>query len=202
MAQSPQVELLKDPRQIQALAQPVRVALLDALREPNTAAGASRAMGKTRQQVNYHLKELERVGLVRRTGERRKGNFMEQLYQAIARRFVIAPDFAWNKETLAATLKDQVSLAQLSSLGEQIQRDATALIDRAAYEGAQIPSASVQADVQFTDEEARGAFLDEYFELLKALLKKHGSRKGSKKVVKNTERFHVAFTAYPQVEDD
>ena len=40
------------------------------------------SVGETRQKVNYHLKELERVGLVAPVGERRSGNFIETLYEA------------------------------------------------------------------------------------------------------------------------
>jgi len=188
------VEILDDSQQVGALAHPLRARLLEALRTPGTAAGLARTFGRSRQYVSYHLKELERVGLVRRAGERRKGNFLEQLYQATARRFIVSSRFASNPERLASVFRDQLSLAQLSELGERLQRDAAALIDRAAFEGAEVPSATVEAEVRFPDEAARTSFLAEYMENLGALLAKHGRAEGS--------RFRIALAAYPELEEE
>ena len=187
------IEILTQPEQIGALAHPVRSRLLDALRTPDTAAGLARVFGRSRQSVTYHLKELERIGLLRHTGERRKGNFVEQLYEATAKRFIVSSQFASNPERLASVFRDQVSLAQLSDLGERLQRDAARLIDHAAFEGAKIPSATVEAELCFRDESARSAFMIEYVDTLKVLLAKHGDAEG--------ERYRVALAAYPELEE-
>jgi DNA-binding transcriptional ArsR family regulator len=75
------VGIVDDVREVAALTHPVRIAALAALRSPDSAAGVARAIGQSRQLVNYHLKELERAGLIVPSGERRKGNFVEQLYR-------------------------------------------------------------------------------------------------------------------------
>lgn len=191
--QSP-VELLDDSEQVGALAHPVRARILEALRTPDTAASLARAFGRSRQYVSYHVKELERVGLVRRAGERRKGNFLEQLYQATARRFVVSSRFAANPRRLASVFRDQVSLSQLSDLGERLQRDAAALVDLAAFEGREIPSASVEAEVRFPDQAARAAFMAELVDTFNSLLAKHGAGQG--------QRFRVALAAYPELEEE
>jgi DNA-binding transcriptional ArsR family regulator len=188
------VELLSNSEQVGALAHPVRARILEALRTQDTAAGLARAFDRSRQYVSYHLKELERVGLVRHAGERRRGNFVEQLYQATARRFVVSARFASDPERLASVFRDQVSLSRLSDLGERLQLDAAALIDLAAFEGRQIPSASVEAEVRFPDEAARSAFMAEYVDTLKSLLSKHGRSDG--------ERFRVAMAAYPETKEE
>jgi DNA-binding transcriptional ArsR family regulator len=187
------VELLEDPGQIAAVAHPVRARILEALRTPDTAASVARSFGRSRQYVSYHLKELKRLGLVRRAGERRKGNFVEQLYEATARRFVVSSRFATDPARLASVFRDQVSLSQLSDLGERLQRDAALLVDRAAFDGAKIPSASLEAELRLPDEEARAAFMSELVETLKSLLAKHGRKDGP--------RFRVALAAYPEQEE-
>ncbi len=187
------VQILVDAEQVGALAHPVRARILEALQSPDTAAGVARGFRRSRQYVSYHLKELERVGLVRHAGERRKGNFVEQLYQATARRFVVSARFASDPEQLEAVFRDQVSLARLVDLGERLQRDAAGLVERAAHAGEQVPSASVEAEVRFADEQARSAFLAEYMETLKALLAKHGAAAG--------EPYRVVLGAYPDRED-
>jgi DNA-binding transcriptional ArsR family regulator len=51
---------------------PVRLAVLEVLREPDSAARVARRLGQPREAVNYHVEELGRAGLVRPAGERRK----------------------------------------------------------------------------------------------------------------------------------
>jgi DNA-binding transcriptional ArsR family regulator len=184
--------VVDDPQAIQALTHPVRVRILDALRDPESAAGVARAIGQSRQNVNYHLKELERAGLVEPAGERRRGNLLEPLFRAVARSFVVSPRLAWGGDRRHAALRDQVSLEQLVVLGERLQQDATALLDRAAFDGEEIASASVTADVAFPDEQARAEFMREYLAALGPLLRRHGAREGAP--------FRVVVAVYPQPE--
>jgi hypothetical protein len=79
-------------------------------------------------------------------------------------------------------------------MGERLQRDASALLDRAAFDGEQIDSASVDAEVHFADDAARSAFMTDYLALLGPLLKKHGSRRGTP--------FRVALAVYPDPTED
>jgi DNA-binding transcriptional ArsR family regulator len=189
------VEVLDEPAQVAALAHPLRVAILDALRTPDSAAGVARAIGESRQKVGHHVKALHDAGLVRLVGERRTGNFLEPLYESVAGTFVVSPRLAWGTGDRAGALRAQLPLEHLVVLGERLQRDATALLDRAAFDGDEIPSLCVEATVRFKDEAARAAFLQEYVELLRPLLRKHGARRGS------GDAFHVAVAVYPEGED-
>jgi len=51
--------------------------VLEQLREPASAAEVARRLGESRQNLNYHPKELERAGVVTRVGERRAGGLIE-----------------------------------------------------------------------------------------------------------------------------
>jgi DNA-binding transcriptional ArsR family regulator len=171
-----------------AFAHPLRVRILEALRQPESAAGLARTLGAPRQKVNYHLRELERAGLVRAAGERRKGNFVEQLYEPVADGFVISPRVTWGEQR-QSVLRDQVALARLIDLGERLQRDGAELLARAAFEGVEVTSASVEAEVRFATPEERSTFMTEFLEVIGPLLRKHGARKG--------EPFRVALGVYP-----
>jgi DNA-binding transcriptional ArsR family regulator len=186
------VHLLEDAEALQALAHPVRVRVLEALREPASAAAAARAVGQPRQNVNYHLKELERAGLVRKVGERRNGNFIEALYQAIAPTIVISPRAAWGDPRRVEALREQMSLEHLVLTGERLSRDAAALLDRAAFDGEEIASAAVEAEVQFDSEDARAAFMREYLKAVGPLLRKYGQKKGTP--------YRVVLATYPDPE--
>ena len=183
---------VRDAETLQALAHPIRVQVLEALREPASAATVARRIGQPRQKVNYHLKELERAGLVQRIEERRVGNFVEAIYRAVARTFLVSPQVAWADRRRFETLRSQHSLETLVLLGERLQRDAADLLDRAAFDGAEIASASVSAEVSFADEAERAAFLSEYLEAVAPLLEQYGTKGGAP--------YRVMLAAYPDSE--
>ena len=58
--------------------------LLAELAAPASASSLAGRVGLTREQANYHLRALERHGLVELVEERRKGNCVEQVLQATA----------------------------------------------------------------------------------------------------------------------
>lgn len=185
---------VEDAATLQALAHPLRIRILESLREPDSAAGVARRLGEPRQKVNYHLKELDRAALVRRAGERRTGNFVEMLYESVARTMVISPRLAWSDPRRFEALRAQLSLERLIDVGEHLQQDAALLLDRAAFDDEQIASASVEADVHFASEEDRAEFLRAYFESLRELCDRFGASAGAP--------YRVVMAAYPATENE
>jgi DNA-binding transcriptional ArsR family regulator len=179
------------PIELQALSHPTRVAILEALAEPSSAADAARRIGQPRQLVNYHLKALEEAGLAVRVQERRKGNFVEVLYQASARGFIVAPDATWGPERLGA-FREQHALGTLVDLGLRIQQDATALIGRSGR--AETPSATVIAELRFPDEASRAAFFDAYLEAVNDLVERYSTSDG--------DPFRAVMAVYPDGHED
>jgi DNA-binding transcriptional ArsR family regulator len=189
----PRVMVVEDAEALQALGHPLRLRILEALRQPASAAQVARATGQSRQNANYHLKALEAVRLVSRVGERRNGHVIETLYRAAAGSVLVSPRAAWADLRRLAALTDQVSLETLLLMGERLSRHAAALLDRAAFDGEQIASASVEAELHFPDEEARSAFLRDYVAAVGPLLTRHGAKEGSP--------YRVILAAYPDPED-
>src|SRR5262249_9075960 len=85
------VAVIEEPAAAEASLDPIRARILAALAEPGSAARLAARLGLPRQKVNYHLKELERHGLVELAEERRKGNVTERVYRATAASYVISP---------------------------------------------------------------------------------------------------------------
>lgn len=186
--------LLESVEQVVAVSHPLRLRILDRLRTADSAANVARHVGESRQLVNHHVRALADAGLVVRAGERRKGNFVEQLYEAVAGTFVLSPRVTWGDGSRLRALADQISLRHLVEFGERLQRRAAALLDRAAFDGDEIPSAAVEATVRFADERARAAFLDEYLQATAALIERHASDGG--------EAYTVGLIAHPTVEEE
>ena len=186
------VASIRDAEHLSALCHPTRIAMLGALREPASAAGVARVLGQPRQRIGHHLKTLEQAGLVERVGTRQSGNFVEVLYRATARSFVVSPEVSWADSRRSEAMRAQHSLETLVALGERLQRDAVVLLDRAAYDGEQIASAAVSAEAGFASERDREEFLREYLQSTRELLERYGSKQG--------EPYRIVLAVHPQTE--
>lgn len=72
--------------QVQAISEPTRWRILDLLvRNAMTGAQLARALGIPRTRAHYHLKVLERVGLVELANEQINQGIVEKYYRAIAK---------------------------------------------------------------------------------------------------------------------
>lgn len=186
--------VLDDPEAIAAATHPVRAALLAAMRTPTTAAEAGRRTGQSRQNAAYHVRALAEAGLLRHVGERTTGRFAEQLYEAVAPTIVISSRSTWGDDPRRAqALADQASLGQLVEHGERLQRDAAALLDRAAFDGEEVASASVAVELRLAGEAGRAAFLHDYVEAVRRLVRQHGAPEG--------EPYRVVLAAHPDPEE-
>ena len=85
------VAVIGDSAVVEASLDPVRARLLAELAEPGSATKLGARVGMPRQKVNYHLRTLERYGLVELVEERRKGNCVERVVRATAAAYVISP---------------------------------------------------------------------------------------------------------------
>ncbi|HVV18658.1 MAG TPA: helix-turn-helix domain-containing protein, partial [Pseudonocardiaceae bacterium] len=78
------VAVIEDPAAAEVTLDPMRARLLAELAEPGSATMLAARVGLPRQKVNYHLRELERHGLIELVEERRKGNVTERVMRATA----------------------------------------------------------------------------------------------------------------------
>src|SRR6187551_342184 len=85
------VHIIGDSNLAAAALHPLRLRILGELGDAESAAGLAGRLGVPRQLVNYHLRQLERDGLIETVGERRKRNCTERLVKAVARSYLINP---------------------------------------------------------------------------------------------------------------
>ena len=108
--------------QATALLQPARLDVLRQLSEPRSCPQVAAALGLTTPRVHYHVKVLERAGLVERVAERRVRAVLEGVYQAAARSY-------WLSASLVERLggargrRDAGSHEYLFGLAEELQAD-------------------------------------------------------------------------------
>ncbi|WP_240041214.1 winged helix-turn-helix domain-containing protein [Paenibacillus ginsengarvi] len=197
--------VVQDPQQAVALLNPLRALILANMHEPVSAAEIGRMMGQTPQKINYHLKALEKVGLVRRMGSRQVRNLVGVLYQAIAKSFILSDALGFEPETVRR-MKEDGSLSHLVHTSDKLKRDALRLLERSEA-GMAVHSASLSATVRLAGEEARQLFVQDYLEAVRQLTAKYGAaedegRSANKPPEANesdAELYDVLIAVYPQI---
>src|SRR3954453_18548377 len=132
------VAVIEDAAAAGATLDPLRARLLAELAEPGSASSLAARVGQPRQKVNYHLRELERHGLLELVEERRKGNMTERVLQATASSYVISPTALAAVEPDPARSPDRLSARWLLAVGARLVRDVGLLITGASKAGQRI----------------------------------------------------------------
>jgi DNA-binding transcriptional ArsR family regulator len=170
-----------------------RRALLTALHEPDSAAGLARRLGLPRQRLNYHLRTLERRGLVECVEERRKGNCTERILRATARAFVISPDALGGVAATVEAAADRLSAAYVIAVSARTIQEVSALDRRARAAGKRIATLAIDTEVRFATAASRAAFADELNQCVAALVARYHDDASP-----GGRRFRLAVCAHPQ----
>ena len=160
MATASALRVLRGPSQAATLLQRTRHALIQHLAEPDTAAGLARKLGTSRQRIGYHLRQLEREGLVECVVERRSGNCVERVMRATARSFVISPEALGALGETPQTA-DRFSAAYLIGSAAKALRDVGELDARARTDGKRLATLTLESTIRFASPDARAAFAEE-----------------------------------------
>lgn len=180
-----------------AVLHPLRLRLLQALAEPDSATGLARKLGLPRQQLNYHLHELEKAGLLREVEKRVKGNCIERIVQATARYYVVAPSTLRGLGPTPETLQDQFSSAYLVAAASRAIDDLHWLRQQADSAGKTLATLTLESEVRFADPAARKAFTDEITAAFSRIAAKYHDAEA-----KGGRAFRVMLGAWPQTPKD
>jgi DNA-binding transcriptional ArsR family regulator len=123
---------------------PLRQAVLEQLREPGSAAEVAARLGESRQRINYHVRELERSGLVELVNERRRRGCIERVVRATADAVVVEP-----KVVGRPAAQDRFAADTLIENGARLVRDVAAARRAAAERGQRLLTFAIEAEVGF-----------------------------------------------------
>ena len=152
---------------------PMRLRILDALREPASASGVARQLGVARQKVNYHLRELEKAGFLEEVEQRRVGNCVERIVRAKATHYLINPQLLGDLAADGASVEDRFSSTYLIALAAGTIRDVASLQQRAAKAKKRVATFALQTDVRFATAEERRLFTEELANAVAKLVAKY-----------------------------
>lgn len=155
------VAVIEDPATAEATLDPIRARLLAALATPGSATTLAAEVGLTRQKANYHLRTLERHGLIELVEERRKGNVTERIMQATAASYVISPLALAPVAPDPDRAPDRLSARWMLALGARLVREVGHLIVGADHAGQPLATFAIDADIRFASAAKRAQFAEE-----------------------------------------
>jgi DNA-binding transcriptional ArsR family regulator len=167
------VTVIENAAAAEASLDPVRSRLLAELSTPGTATTLAARVGLPRQQVNYHLRTLERHGLVELVEERRRGNMIERLMQATAASYVISPTALAAVQPDPERAPDRLSAFWMLALAARLVRDVGSLLIGSRKAGKRIATFALDGEVRFASAADRSAFAEELSHAVAALVAKY-----------------------------
>jgi DNA-binding transcriptional ArsR family regulator len=166
------IHVLEDPAAVEAALDPIRASILDALREPGSAATVAAVVGLTRQKVNYHLKTLEAHGLVEPAETRAWGGITERFVRRSARHLVVSPDVLQSAAIDPDEVADHLSAAYMIAVNARTVSEVGS-ITRSATLGVRLPTLTIDTVIGFGSPEDRAAFSAELQSAVAALIAKY-----------------------------
>ncbi len=155
------VAVIEDAEAAEVSLDPVRARLLAELAEPASATMLAARVDLPRQKVNYHLRALEKHGLVELVEERRKGNVTERMMRATASSYVISPTALSAVQPDPAESPDRLSARWMLAVAGRLVRDVGMLITGAAKAQKRVATFAIDGEVRFSSAADRAAFAEE-----------------------------------------
>ncbi len=123
---------------------PLRRAVLELLRDPLSATEVASRLGESRQRVNYHVRALEKGGLVELVEERPRRGCTERVVRATADAVVVEPTVVGSPAE-----QDRFAADAVLANGARLVRDVAAARTAAAERGQRLLTFSIEAEVGF-----------------------------------------------------
>ena len=165
--------LVEDPQRVHLALSPVRQRVLQALRDPSSATQLADELGLTRQQVNYHVRTLERAGLVELVEERRRRGCTERIVRAVAGSFVVDPAVIQPPTADAACVGDRFAAEHLVATAGAVVRDVCRMQAAAERAKRRLMTFTLETDVAFARPADVEAFTTELADAIAALARSH-----------------------------
>jgi len=153
--------MIQEMSKAAVLLDPLRLRIIENLREPDSASGLARRMQIPRQKMNYHVRELEREGFLEQVSERRKGNCVERIVRATANAYLIDPALLGALGIDPKHVQDHLSSAYLMAVAAKAIRELAVLRSRAEKAGKRLATLTLQTEVRFASAANRNAFAEE-----------------------------------------
>jgi DNA-binding transcriptional ArsR family regulator len=141
-----------------ALVNPVRRRVLDALKVPGSATSVGQELGLPRQVINYHVRALERAGLVEQVAKRQRRGLEERVVRATATYYLVAPEALTGRREEQGDARDRFSASYQVAVAARTIREVAALGELANRAGKRLTTMTVDSEATFATPADREAF--------------------------------------------
>jgi predicted ArsR family transcriptional regulator len=166
------IDVIEDPSAAIAALDPVRARILGILAEPGSSTTVAAVIGLPRQQVNYHLRTLERHNLVGLVEERPKRGLTERMMRATARSYALSPGMLGENAAEPART-DRFSTRYLIAVAGRMVGEVADLARRADDAGKPLATLAIDSEIRFASAADRAAFTAELTTAVQALAGKY-----------------------------
>jgi DNA-binding transcriptional ArsR family regulator len=174
-----------------------RQELLELLAEPNSASSLARMTNRPRQQINYHLRELEKRGLIQHVEDRKRGNCVERVLVRSDKSLCISPSVLGNLTPTPEREPDKLSANYLIASAAKLIRDLGQVVLHAGLKKKKVATLTLSAEVRFASPEQRAEFAREVSDTLARLSAKYNDDQSP-----DGRTFTWMFGAYPTITKD
>ncbi|HZA81028.1 MAG TPA: helix-turn-helix domain-containing protein [Actinomycetes bacterium] len=140
------VDVVRGGERLRGALSPLRRRLLTELREPASAAVLAARLGQSRQRLNYHVRELEKAGLVELVELRPRRGCVERVVRATARAVMVDPDASGDLQTAT---QDRFAADALLAVAARTISDVATMRARADAKGRRLVTFAIEAEVGF-----------------------------------------------------
>jgi len=179
------------------LAHPLRPQILALAQHPISASDLARNLAVPRQRLNYHVQQLAAAGFLKRTGQQRKGNMVEQQYVATARCYVLVPELLAEVAPGPAGSEESSSAGHLLALCARAQADVAAIVESADAAGVRVRTLAQLNDVRFESAAQRARFSSALLEAVANVIAEHAAAAGTPNANATSAPFRVLVASYP-----
>jgi DNA-binding transcriptional ArsR family regulator len=144
-----------------ALLDPTRGRILAVLQSPASATGVAHDLGLSRQLVNYHVRALERAGLIEEVERRQRRGLEERIVRATASHFLISPDALGTLGATPPDATDRFSATYQVAVAARTIREVSTMAALARDAGKRLTTLTLDAEVRLATPAAREAFANE-----------------------------------------
>ena len=181
------VDVVRGRERLRGGLTPLRRQVLEALREPGSAATLAPVIGETRQAINYHLRELEKAGLVELVEERPRRGFTERVVRATARAVLVDPEVVGD---LATATQDRFASDMLIAAAARTVGHVAEMREKAQEAGKRLVTFAIEADVAFETPADIERFANELADRIAELARKYDTPQAHR-------RFRVIAGGHP-----
>lgn len=154
---------------------PFRLGLLEGLRQPESASGLARRLGLPRQQVNYHLRELERAGFIEMSEARQRRGCTERIMRLTSRVSFARADEAPPTDAHAGQGGDAFASAHLIAAASAVASEVAELRARADAAGKRLVTTTLQSEIRFPTPDDYRAFVEGLTAAVARLVARHAA---------------------------